>query len=242
MKQTPFAFEKALKNQTKKEILADKLIEMILTGLLRDGDELPSERELAQLFEVSRETVRGGLALLTGYGLLNVSHGSKSRVCASEAVIDSFRNHPARQQGDELNNLDIESVFESRIVVESAIARRAARHIDEVGLKKLDALLEAQSQHFDSPVNFQLSDQNFHHVIAEYSRNEILIRYADELYTYALNIRRQVMAEHGSIKRSYEEHVRIVEALRAGDPDAAERAMLSHIDSVYYTTKDKMKH
>lgn len=60
MKQTPFAFEKALKNQTKKEILADKLIEMILTGLLRDGDELPSERELAQLFEVSRETVRGG--------------------------------------------------------------------------------------------------------------------------------------------------------------------------------------
>lgn len=65
---------------------------------------------------------------MTGYGLLNVSHGSKSRVCASEAVIDSFRNHPARQQGDELNNLDIESVFESRIVVESAIARRCAAH------------------------------------------------------------------------------------------------------------------
>ncbi|WP_046078916.1 FadR/GntR family transcriptional regulator [Halomonas sp. HG01] len=236
-----FADEKTLKSRTKKEILADKLTDMVLTGLLRDGDELPSERELAQLFGVSRETVRGALAQLTAHGLVSVSHGSKSRICASEAVIERFQQHPGQRPDTEVNRFDVDSVFESRLVVEAAIARRAARHIDEAGLQQLDALLEAQSQLFDSPVHFQLSDQNFHKLISEYARNDILLRYSEELYAYGLNIRRQVMVEAGSIEQSYREHGRIVEALRAGDPDAAERAMLSHLDSVYRTTREKLE-
>ncbi|MFG6176264.1 FadR/GntR family transcriptional regulator [Halomonas sp. THAF12] len=235
-----FADEQALKSRTKKEILADKLTDMVLTGLLRDGDELPSERELAQLFGVSRETVRGALAQLTAHGLANVSHGSKSRICANEAVIERFQHHPSHRQEAEVNRYDVDSVFESRLVVEAAIARRAARYIDDAGLTKLDRLLEAQSQLFDSPVHFQLSDQNFHKLISEYARNDILLRYSEELYAYGLNIRRQVMVETGSIEQSYREHGRIVEALRAGDPDAAERAMLSHLDSVYRTTREKL--
>ncbi|MBB3143499.1 FadR/GntR family transcriptional regulator [Halomonas organivorans] len=235
-----FADEQALKSRTKKEILADKLTDMVLTGLLRDGDELPSERELAQLFGVSRETVRGALAQLTAHGLAKVSHGSKSRICANEAVIERFQHHPGHRQEADVNRHDVDSVFESRLVIEAAIARRAARYIDDDGLKELDRLLEAQSQLFDSPVHFQLSDQNFHKLISEYAHNDILLRYSEELYAYGLNIRRQVMVETGSIEQSFREHGRIVEALRAGDPDAAERAMLSHLDSVYRTTREKL--
>ncbi|MDR5860062.1 FadR family transcriptional regulator [Halomonas eurihalina] len=235
-----FADEQALKSRTKKEILADKLTDMVLTGLLRDGDELPSERELAQLFGVSRETVRGALAQLTAHGLASVSHGSKSRICANDTVIERFHHHPSHHQEAEVNRFDVDSVFESRLVVESAIARRAARYIDEPGLLQLERLLEAQSQLFDSPVHFQLSDQNFHKLISEYARNEILLRYSQELYAFGLSIRRQVMVEAGSIEQSYQEHCRIVEALSAGDPDAAERAMLAHLDSVYRTTREKL--
>lgn len=235
-----FAFEKALKNKTKKDILANKLIEMIQTGLLRDGDVLPSERELAQLFEVSRETVRGALSQITAYGLISVSHGSKTRIRASDDVLARFRASHPEGGGGEVNRFDVDSVFESRIVVEAAIARRAAINIDAEGIDKLERLLEAQSKLFDSPVHFQLSDQNFHKLISEYANNEILLRYAEELYAYGLNIRRQVMIEAGAIERSYHEHQHIVEALKRGDPDASERAMLAHLDSVYRTTKAKM--
>lgn len=236
-----FAFEKALKNKTKKDILADKLIEMIQTGLLRDGDVLPSERELAQLFEVSRETVRGALSQLTAYGLISVSHGSKTRIRASDEVLARFRSAQPVGSDDEVNRFDVDSVFESRIVVEAAIARRAAMRIDAEGIAKLERLLDAQSKLFASPVHFQLSDQNFHKLISEYAGNEILLRYAEELYAYGLNIRRQVMVEEGAIERSYHEHRHIVEALKRGDPDAAERAMLAHLDSVYRTTKAKLR-
>lgn len=239
MENPAFAFEKTLENKTKKDILAEKLIEMILTGLLRDGDVLPSERELAQLFGVSRETVRGALSQLAAHGLINVSHGSKTRICASDEVRERFRSaYP--DNGHAVNHFDVDSVFESRIVVEAAIARRAAMRIDAEGIEKLERLLLAQSKLFDSPVHFQLSDQNFHKLISEYAGNEILLRYAEELYAYALNIRRQVMLEEGAIERSYREHVHIVDALRNGDPDAAERAMLAHLDSVYRTTRAKL--
>ncbi|MGR4069181.1 FadR/GntR family transcriptional regulator [Billgrantia sp. C5P2] len=240
MERMAFAFEKTLENKTKKEILAEKLIEMILTGLLRDDDVLPSERELAQLFGVSRETVRGALSQLTAHGLISVSHGSKTRICASDTVLARFRATRPDEMVKEVNRFDINSVFESRIIVEAAIARRAAMRIDAEGIAKLERLLQAQSQLFDSPVHFQLSDQNFHKLISEYADNEILLRYAEELYTYGLSVRRQVMVEEGAIERSYQEHGHIVEALKRGDPDGAERAMLAHLDSVYRTTKAKL--
>ena len=235
-----FAFEKALKNKTKKDILAEKLVDMMLTGLLREGDVLPSERELAQLFEVSRETVRGALAQLTAYGLISVSHGSKTRISADEHSLSRFGEIHEGVKTNEIEHFDVDCVFESRIVVEAAIARRAALRINAEGIQKLERMLEAQSQLFDSPVSFQLSDQSFHKLISEYANNALLLRYARELYDYGLNIRRQVMVEEGAIERSYREHVHIVDALRRNDPDAAERAMLAHLDSVYRTTKDKL--
>ncbi len=48
------------------------------------------------------------------------------------------------------------------------------------------------------------------------------------------------MIEEGNIEKSYQEHIHIVDALKRGDPDAAERAMLAHLDSVYRTTKEKV--
>lgn len=237
---TVFAFEQTLENKTKKDILAEKIIEMIVTGLLRDNDVLPSERELSQLFGVSRETVRGALRLVAAYGLISVSHGSKTRINAGEAQLARFHDSYAQLSHLSVNNYDIDTVFESRQLIEAAIARKAAKHIDEKGLEKLRNMLEAQAEMFDNPVHFQLSDKSFHKLIAEYAGNELLLKYSEELYSYGLNIRRNVMQESGSIACSYREHVQIVEALARGDADAAEQAMLGHLHSVYRTTREKM--
>ncbi|WP_324768942.1 FadR/GntR family transcriptional regulator [Pokkaliibacter plantistimulans] len=235
-----FAFEQALKNKTKKEVLAGKLLEMIFTGLLRDGDELPSERELGTLFGVSRETVRGALGLIAAYGLIQVSHGAKTRVKRDERLLQRCSELIPELGNLEINNYDIETVFDSRKVVEAAIARKAALYIDAAGLKEMQVLLNQQKELFNQPVYFQLSDKRFHKLIAEYSRNDILLAYSEELYAYGLNFRRAVMVKEGSIERSYHEHVMIYDALKAKDPDQAEKAMLNHLHSVYITTVEAM--
>lgn len=237
-----FAFEQTLRNKTKKELLADKLVDMIRNRLLQDGDELPSEREMAQLFGVSRETIRGAVSQLAALGVVSVSHGSKTRVRADEQAL----RHYQLTQGEAADafpapRYDIDSVYESRLVIEAAIARRAALKIDAHGVAQLETMLETQSECDGSnPIPFQMSDKAFHKLISEYAGNAILLKYADELYSFDLYVRRSVLLEPGAVERSYREHVYIVEALKRGDPDAAERAMLAHLDSVYRTTKEKM--
>nr|WP_300310419.1 FCD domain-containing protein [Halomonas sp.] len=241
MQTTAFAFEKTLTNKTKKDILAEKLVGMILNGLLRDGDVLPSERELSQLFGVSRETVRGAISQVSAYGLINVSHGSKTRICASESDLVTYRKREVDDSSYFANRFDIDSVFESRFVVEAAIARRAAMNIDDRGIQALESMLEAQAGMFDAPVlHFQLSDESFHKLISEYARNEILAGYSEDLFGFALKIRRLILQEPGGVEQSYREHCHIVDALKQRDPDAAERAMLAHIDSIYRTTREKL--
>src|SRR5690348_485671 len=60
-----------------KELIGDKLVSLIASGVLQVGDELPSEREFASIFSVSRETVRGAIQTLAAKGILQVSHGAR---------------------------------------------------------------------------------------------------------------------------------------------------------------------
>ncbi|KEA63953.1 Transcriptional regulator, GntR family [Marinobacterium lacunae] len=236
-----FAFEQTLTNKTKKDVLAGKILEMIFTGLLRDGDQLPSERELGNMFGVSRETVRSALAIVAAYGLISVAHGAKTRVNRNEELLKRCIELLPELGAIEVNNYDVHTVFDSRKVIEAAIARNAARNIDRVGLEALRKLLDQQQQLFNEPVHFQLSDKNFHKLISEYAGNEILLKYTEDLYSYGLNFRRLVMQMEGSIERSYREHEAIYSALEAHDPDRAEQAMLAHIESVYCTTVEAMQ-
>lgn len=236
-----FAFEKALKSKTKKEVLASKVLDMIFNGLLRDGDELPSERELATLFSVSRETVRGALGIISAYGLIQVSHGSKTRVNRSDELLRRCSELLPELGNLEISNYDIETVYESRKVIEAGIVRHAANKVTAQQLQALRKILEHQSDMFDDPVRFQLSDKHFHKLLGEIADNEVLLKYSEELYTFGLQFRRIVLIQKGAIRRSYQEHLCIVEALEKHDPDGAEAALLQHTSSVHQTTLDVMR-
>ncbi|MFD2176670.1 FadR/GntR family transcriptional regulator [Veronia pacifica] len=236
-----FINENVLRNKTKKEILAEKILEMILTGLLRNGDELPSERDLANTFGVSRETVRGSLSVVSDLGLLVVSQGAKTRINASPKIIEKCQELLPNQANLQVNQFDIDTVFETRKIVERAVVRKAALNIDKSGLDLLRSLLIQQERQFEQPVHFQLSDKQFHRIIAECIPNELLTNYAQELYSYGLQFRRVAMSLSGSIEQSFKEHTMIFNALEKRDPDRAEEMMINHINSVYDTTLLAMK-
>ncbi|WP_235869257.1 FadR/GntR family transcriptional regulator [Veronia nyctiphanis] len=136
----------------------------------------------------------------------------------------------------EVNSFDIDSVFETRKIIERAVVRKAALNIDNEGLKLLKSLLVQQERQFDQPVHFQLSDKQFHRIIAECIPNELLTNYAQELYSFGLHFRRVVMSVDGAIEQSFKEHTLIYNALERRDPDRAEEMMINHINSVYDTT------
>ncbi|MGY0398548.1 MAG: FadR/GntR family transcriptional regulator [Ostreibacterium sp.] len=227
--------------QTKKEVLARQIIERIVTGLLRDKDLLPGERELSKLFEVSRETVRGALTIIADYGLITITQGSKTRVNASEKILSNFKKHHLNlidfNIDIDVNKIDIDDVFETRMAIEQAIIKKAVANITEEQLLHLQELVHLQHALYEDAASFQLSDRYFHQLLARYSNNELLQKYSKHLYNCALTVRRQVLSNPKSIQRSVYEHKQIVDKLSERDCEGAVNAIIQHLTSVHQTTK-----
>ncbi|WP_314314982.1 FadR/GntR family transcriptional regulator [uncultured Acinetobacter sp.] len=230
-------FKNNIRRESVRRQVSEKLIQMIQSGLLQVGDDLPSERELAALFEISRESVRAALQTLAAKGLVEIHHGMKTKIVSREL------NNPTKLDTLELwSEHTMKHVNEAREQVEAIIIQNAAHLISSQDLNKLQRLLDGQKKLFDDPVRFQVSDRLFHTIIYQAGKNPILAEFAAELYSYALEFRRQALKRDGAIEQSYHDHCRVLAALKNRDPIAAQQAMMSHINKVKQTTVMEMEH
>lgn len=222
--------------RTVKDQIADKMAYMILSGLLQPGDELPSERSLSATLEVSRETVRGAIAVLQARGMLDVSQGSRTRVIghAGQTLVSSVRALAG------LKDKGLDEVAEARAQVEMQVVKLAAKRIGKADLNRLHALVENQRLMVNDPVAFQISDREFHATVYAACGNSLLRDFVSDMYDYALDFRRQAMKRKGAIAQSVKDHDSIVQALATGDPALAEAAIAAHLDHVYATTVREM--
>jgi DNA-binding FadR family transcriptional regulator len=216
-----------------KDIVGEKLALLIASGVLQVGDPLPAERELAAAFGVSRETVRGAVQGLAARGIVDVSHGSRTRVMSND--VGTLRIGITRAR--EINSFDIEDVHAARMLVEREVVGDAAECIDRETIARLEKSLAEQADAIDDPVRFLICDREFHSAIYHASRNSLLADFVMDLYTYVMEHRRRAMAQSGAIAQSYKEHLAIVESLRAHDRKAVVAAFERHLIRIYTTTK-----
>lgn len=224
--------------RTIRDQISDKLAYMIHSGLLRPGDELPSERELATTLGVSRETVRAAIGVLQAWRMLEVSQGARTRVLGPGAVAVQDSVSTLRDLGDR----SLEEVAEARAAVEIQVIRLATRRITPAQLNRLDRLVADQETMMDDPVRFQISDQEFHQVLYRACGNGLLADVVFDFYGYALEHRRRAMQRRGAIAHSVADHRAIVAALKNHDPETAVAAMQQHLDQVHRTTQQELDH
>ncbi|MBK8738340.1 MAG: FadR family transcriptional regulator [Betaproteobacteria bacterium] len=222
--------------RTVKDQISDKLAYMILTGLLRPGDELPSERQLAGTLGVARESVRSAIAVLQARRMIEVSQGARTRVVGpGKSML-----HDSVGALERLKDRSLDEVAEARDAVEEQVIRLAAKRISRAALARLEQLLGEQEGMFADPVSFQISDREFHSVLYAACGNVLLADVVNDFYDYALDFRRQAMRRRGAIARSVADHRAIVAALQARDPAQAAAAMHHHLERVRKTTLREM--
>src|SRR5690349_560387 len=153
--------------RTVKEMISDKLASLIASGALQVGDDLPSERELAQSLSVSRESVRGAIQELALRGMVEVSQGARTRIVSAEGAA----RKTAIATPDAINRYDLDSVHQARLLVEQALIADAAARIDAEALARLEASLAAQRECLDDPVRFLICDREFHTTIYRAAAN-----------------------------------------------------------------------
>ncbi len=224
----------SITRQTARDAVADKLTTLIATGMLRPGDELPGERELAHVLHVSRETVRGAIQILAAKGFIEVSQGSRSRV----ADVDLSHLPITIASPSAIDRYDLEAVHGARLLVELDVVGQAVDRITQDTLDKLDALLEVQRQVGDDTMRFLICDREFHLAIYRACGNPLLCDFVVDLYGYLMDHRRHAMAMPGATAGSYADHVEIVDALKRRDRVAVVEAFRRHLTHIYETTRD----
>jgi DNA-binding FadR family transcriptional regulator len=216
-----------------REMVCDKFRVLIASGLLQVGDVLPGERELAAALDVSRETVRSAVQMLAARGILEISHGARTRVVSAEVGPITVGIGRAKA----IDSYDIDSVHRARLVVERQVVAEAATRIDDATLDHLDENLLAQKAAGDDPVRFLICDREFHFAIYGAAENALLADFTIDLYGYMLEYRRQAVSRPGAIQKSCRDHTAIVAALRAHDEKAVVAAFDAHLKRIYDTTR-----
>jgi GntR family transcriptional repressor for pyruvate dehydrogenase complex len=204
--------------------VADELLETILSCEMQTGDRLPSERDLAEQFGVSRTVVREAVRSLAAKGAVEARSGSGLRVAAVDASVVSLSMRLfIRSNG----GLDYAKVNEVRMALETSIAAAAAERATPNDLEVLDALHERMVDVIDDVEQASLADVEFHRAIARSTHNELYLVMLDSIRETMLNIRRATIGLHG--RKALRYHRKILERITAHDVEGAREAMSEHL-------------
>ncbi len=228
-----------IKRRKLHEEVADMLMRDIRSGVYPEGSFLPSESVLMKEFGVGRPAIRESLSKLSRIGLLELRPGVRPKVCKLDMtpVLQELNGVVKMMLEDSEGQKNLQQV---RVLLESSLARLAARIIEPQQLAKTRQLLEEfrnvmESSAEKSQVDLdKLSDLDFqfHRSIVEVSGNPLISLLQQSLFEWLFDRRKFTLASKGQPERTYAVHLRIYRGLESHDQDLAEQSMIEHLEQV----------
>ncbi|MGH7159763.1 MAG: FCD domain-containing protein, partial [Acetobacteraceae bacterium] len=234
------AFEPILRRRLYQEIAA-RIEHMIREGDLPEGESLPPERELMGHFAVGRPAIREALLSLQQKGLIVLGNGERARVSRPDA--DRLIGALSGAAGVYLSKDEGVHQFQAaRKLFEAAIAREAARIATDADIARIEAALAANRAVRGDAKAFEATDVAFHLEIVCTAGNPLLTGVHQALTGWLTEQRTVSLTARGAEASAFGAHVRILAAIAARDPDAAEAEMQRHLDDVaaFYWRRAKL--
>jgi len=204
----------------------NQIRDAILDGTYKTGDKLPSEKELCQMFNVSRVPVREALCALELNGLVESNQGQGVYVKEVHAVTNDW-----------VQEIDPQDIIQARKLIEPEIARCAALNITEVEKARMRGIIARFRQEAEARIYSEETDRDFHMSIARASGNYMYLVMCDMVWMamkqrmWSLILSRTVTAEENR-KQHFQEHMQIAEAILAGDAALAYETMKAHMEDL----------
>jgi GntR family transcriptional repressor for pyruvate dehydrogenase complex len=234
---------KAIESEKLSHAVVRQVEALILRGILRPGERLPAERELAERLKVSRPSLREAVAALQEKGLLTTRAGAGVYVADvlgsafSPALVQLFGRHE-------------DAVFDYlsfRRDMEGLAAERAASRASDTDLQVVQAVLDKmETAHAKrNPEDEARLDAEFHMAIFEASHNVVMLHMMRAMYDLlreGVFYNRQVMFRQRTTRSLlFEQHKAINAALQARDTAAARQAVEAHLDYIESCLQENVK-
>jgi len=224
--------------------IAEQIRTSILAGEFAPGDKLPPERELAEMFGVSRPSVREALNVLASSGLVMSYQGGGTVVMSLvETTSSNSLSELIRNQQDRA--LD---VIEVRKCMESWTAYYAAQRALPEDIRRMEEIVSGMERNLEGLLPSEDLDANLHIVIARATHNIVWLHLMQSLFDamkeFQQSVWRAVYITSEDHHQLYQHHRSIFEAIRSRDAEAAREAMMLHLTyaeqrSTAYVTKNQ---
>jgi DNA-binding FadR family transcriptional regulator len=205
---------------------AEAIKAMILSGALRPGDALPSERDLAVKLGISRPSLREAIKALAMLNVLEVRHGGGTYVTSLDP---SLLAQPISFLL-EIDRRSFERLLELRIALEVGATHLAVGRASEEQIGELERIVDKVAHELSQPSRFPSLAIDIHAKIVEATNNPLYVRVYQSVVDLSLE-------EHGGAargaavpQRAREDHVEILAAIRRRDSKAAAAAMHEHLE------------
>ncbi|MGD0427573.1 MAG: FadR/GntR family transcriptional regulator [Candidatus Acidiferrales bacterium] len=211
------------------EQIVQQIEDSITKGTLKAGDQLPSERELALKFGVSRTAVREAVKALHEKGLVEAYSGRGT-------FITNGTSQAVRQSIDLLMRMDQPGgsayLAEVRQILEPEIAALAATRIQEPQLVLMREAFAVMNEALKDPDAYIEADLDFHLALAEAAENPLILSLLDSIVGLLREQRLRIFFEDGGPQRGQYHHARILAAIERRDAEASRGAMREHLQQV----------
>ena len=223
---SPLRFER-IQQLRAHEYVAEQIRRHISLRLIKPGEALPAERELAGMFGVGRPTIQHALRLLEAAGLVEARRGRSggtfiSRQDHDSLAVDGLIVRVMR------GRKELEDLLQYRRLIEPAVARVAASSRRKADLTAMRKAIRGMAAATTEP-DYMRHDTDFHIALARATGNEVLTRSIEDI-RMRLNDAMTLLPESDTWHRRITgEHEALLEAVEGGDCDAAERSMEQHV-------------
>jgi GntR family transcriptional repressor for pyruvate dehydrogenase complex len=208
--------------------VAEQIQGFITNGLLKPGERLPPERELAATFHVSRSSLRDAIRVLEVMGLLEPRQGEGTvvRDPSAESLVHPLATILAQKRGL------VGELLDFRKILEPPLAARAAIRASQEELENFEEILKRQKEKVDRGELAVEEDSEFHYAIAHAARNSVIVKVLDVFMDLLRESRERSLQVDGRSRKSLAGHRRILRAILKRDAAAAGTAMRRHIEQI----------
>jgi len=210
--------------------IAEQIRSSILAGEFAPGEKLPPERELAEMFGVSRPSVREALNLLAASGLVMSYQGGGTVVMS---LMETTAGNPMTEliRSQQERALD---VIEVRKAIEASTAFYAAQRALPEDIRTMERIVDGLRENLEELKPSENLDANFHLAIAKATHNIVWLHLMQNIFDamkeFQQSVWRAVYLTGEDHHLLYQHHRRIFEAIRNRDPEAARAAMADHLN------------
>ncbi len=211
--------------------VANQIKYLIQNEKYKPHDKLPNEIQLAELFGVSRPTIREAIKILASQNIIEIIRGRGTFVSKNPGI----SKDPLGLEFLVDENLPL-SLIEARQIIEPSVAQFAAEHASKEDIERLETIIGEMKQMLNKHVPWVEIELEFHRSVAQATQNPIIMRIVPIIQEAIIKTFQYASPDSFNHKQAILEHFEIFSGIKNKDPQKAYDAMHRHLENSYSRT------